>query len=44
MVLEIFNAKVTYSVTQLTADYVDETSVHHGFSVDNDYNSRYHTL
>ena len=32
-----FYAKVTYSVKQLTADYVDETSVHHGFNVDNDY-------
>ena len=26
-------AKVTYSVKQLTADCVDETSVHHGFNV-----------
>ena len=38
MVVEICNAKVTYSVKQLTADCVDETSVHHGFNVDNDYN------
>ena len=38
MVVEIFNAKVTYSVKQLTADCVDETSVHHGFNVDNDHN------
>ena len=44
MVVEIFNAKVTYSVKQLTADYVDETSVHHGFNVDNDYNIRSHTV
>ena len=40
MVVEIFNAKVIYSVKQLTAEYVDETSVHHGFNVDNDYNIR----
>ena len=38
MVVEIFNANVTYSVKQLTADCVDETSVLHGFNVDNDYN------
>ena len=34
MVVEIYNAKATYSVKQLTADCVDETSVHHGFNVD----------
>ena len=33
MVVKIFNAKVTYSVKQLTADCVDETSVRHGFNV-----------
>ena len=38
MVVEIFNAKVTYSVKQLTAGCVDETSVHFVFIVDNDYN------
>ena len=36
MVVEIFNANVTYIVKQLTAGCVDETSVHHGFNVDND--------
>ena len=41
MVVEIFNAKVAYSVKQLTAGCVDETSVHHGFNVDNDYNIRF---
>ena len=47
MVVEIFNAKVAYSVKQLTADSVDsvdETSVHHGFNVDNDYNIRFRTV
>ena len=44
MVVEIFNAKVTYSVKQLTADCVDETSVHHGFNVGNDYNIRFRTV
>ena len=44
MVVEIFNAKVTYSVKQLTADCVDETSVLHGFNVDNDYNIRFRTV
>ena len=38
MVVDIFNGKVTYSVKQLTAGCVDETSVHFGFIVDNDYN------
>ena len=33
MLLEIFNANVTYSVKQLTASLVDETSVHFGFIV-----------
>ena len=42
--MEIFNAKVTYSVNQLTADCVDETSVHHGFNVDNDYIIRFRTV
>ena len=37
MVVESFNAKVTYSVKQLTAGCVDETSFHFGFIVDNDY-------
>ena len=36
MVVDICNAKVTNSVKQLTAVCVDETSVHHGFNVDND--------
>ena len=44
MVVEICNANVTYSVKQLTADCVDETSVHHGFNVDNDYNIRFRTV
>ena len=44
MVVEIFNANVTYSVKQLTADCVDETSVHNGFNVDNDYNIRFCTV
>ena len=44
MVVEIFNANVTYSVKQLTADGVDETSVLHGFNVDNDYNIRFRTV
>ncbi len=35
---------MTYSVEQLTADCVDETSVHHGFNVDNDYNTRFRTV
>ena len=35
MVVEIFNAKVTYNVKQLTAGCVDETSFHFGFIVDN---------
>ena len=42
--VEIFNANVTYSVKQLTADCVDETSVLHGFNVDNDYNIRFRTV
>ena len=44
MVVEIFNANVTYSVKQLTADCVDETSVHNGFNVENDYNIRFRTV
>ena len=44
MVVEICNANVAYSVKQLTADWVDETSVHHGFNVDNDYNIRFRTV
>ena len=44
MVVEIFNANVTYSVKQLTADCVDETSVLHGFNVDNDYNIWFRTV
>ena len=44
MVVEIFNGNVTYSVKQLTADCVDETSVHHGFNVDNGYNIRFRTV
>ena len=44
MVVDIFNTKVAYSVNQLTADWVDETSVHHGFNVDNDYNIRFRTV
>ena len=31
-----FNANVTYSVKQLTASLVDETSVHFGFIEEND--------
>ena len=38
-----FNANVTHSVKQLSAGCVDETSVHHGFNVDNDYNIRFRT-
>ena len=30
MVVDIFSAKVTHSVKQLTANCIDETSVHHG--------------
>ena len=44
MVVEIFNANVTYIVKQLTADCVDETSVHNGFNVDNGYNIRFRTV
>ena len=44
MVVEIFNANLTYSVKQLTADCVDETSVHNGFNVDNDYNILFRTV
>ena len=44
MVVEIFNANVTYSVKQLTADCVAETPVHNGFNVDNDYNIRFRTV
>ena len=44
MVVDIFNANVTYSVKQHTADCVNETSVHNGFNVDNDYNIRFRTV
>ena len=44
MVVDIFKANVTYSVKQLTGGCVDETSVHHGFNVDNDYNIRFRTV
>ena len=44
MVVEIFNANVTYSVKQLKAYCVDETSVLHGFNVDNDYNIWFRTV
>ena len=44
MVVEIFNANVTYSVKQRTAGFVDETSVHFGFIVDNDYNVWFHRV
>ena len=44
MVVEIFNAKVTYSVKQLTAGCVDETSFHVGFIVDNDYDIWFRTV
>ena len=33
MVVDSVNAKVTYSLKQLTADCLDETSFHHGFNV-----------
>ena len=36
MVVDICNADLTYSVKQLTASCVYETSVHFGFMVDND--------
>ena len=39
-----FNANVTYSVKQLTAGCVDETSFHFGFIVDNDYSIRFRTV
>ena len=42
--MEIFSAKVTYSVKQLTAGCVDETSVHLVYFVDNDYNIRFRTV
>ena len=41
MVVNICNADVTYSVKQLTAGCVDETSVHFGFIVENDYDIRF---
>ena len=41
MVVVICNADVTYSEKQLTAGCVDETSVHFGFMVDNDYDIRF---
>ncbi len=44
MVVEHFNAKVTYSVKQITAGCVDETSFLFGFIVDNDYNIRFRTV
>ena len=44
MVLEIVNAKVTYSVKQLTAGCVDDTSFHFGFIVDNEYNIWFRTV
>ena len=43
-VVEIFNANVAYSVKQLTADCVHETSFHFGFIVENDYNIRFRTV
>ena len=44
MVVEIFNAKVTNNVKQLTAGCVDDTAFHFGFIVDNDYNIRFRTV
>ena len=44
MVVEIFNEKVTYSVKQLTAGCVDETSFHLGVIVDNAYNIWFRTV
>ena len=44
MVVAIFNANVKYSVKQLMADCVDETSVYDGFKVGNDYNIRSRTV
>ena len=41
MVVDICNADLTYSVKQLTTSCVDETSVHFGFMVDNDYDIRF---
>ena len=38
---DFFNVKVTYIIKQLTAGCVDETSVHHGFNIDNEYNIRF---
>ena len=35
------HSDVLYSVKQLTAGCVDETSVHFGFMVDNDYDIRF---
>ena len=35
--MDICNADVIYNVKQLTASCVDETSIHFGFIVDNDY-------
>ena len=37
MVVDICNTDLTYNVKQLTASCVDETSVHFGFMVDNDW-------
>ena len=39
--MDICNADVAYSVKQLTAGCVDETSIHLGFIVDNDYDIRF---
>ena len=36
MLVDIFNANVTFCVKQFTASLVDETSVHFGFIVEND--------
>ena len=35
------HSDVIYSVKQLTAGCVDETSVHFGFMMDNDYDIRF---
>ena len=38
--MDIYNADVTYSVKQLMAGCVDETSIHFSFIVENDYDVR----
>ena len=41
IVVDICDTDLTYSVKQLTASCVDETSVHFGCMVDNNYDIRF---